>query len=203
MGTFYFILAFIIVLGFYAFSNSRLKKDFVIAGDSQSSRDLSRDEIKEMSVYKKHKIFKDTEGNTINPNNIIHMVVSGNSMSKSGILSGDEILVLKIDKNKPLEEQIRHGDLLCLDLEGVEGYKGYKLRVFDGFKGEKLLTSYYDEYGHKRESTRFYPKNSVSGIAKYKVGNYGHRMESTRPHPRKSISGKTKKNINRQVLRMT
>ena len=171
MGTFYFILAFIIVLGFYAFSNSRLKKDFVIAGDSQSSRDLSRDEIKEMSVYKKHKVFKDTKGNTINPNNIFRLMVSGNSMRESGIKSGDEILVMKIDKNKPLEEQIGYGDVLCINLEGTEGYKGYKLRVFEGFEGENLITSYCDENGQRRMSIHPYPKKSVSGIAKYKVGN--------------------------------
>lgn len=173
MGTFYFILAFIIVLGFYAFSNSRLKKDFVIAGDALPSRNLSHDEIKEMSVYKKHKIFKDTEGNTINPNNMFRMVVLGDSMSGRGIKSGDEILVLKIDKNKPLEEQIRPGDLLCINLESAEGYKGYKLRVFKDFEGEDLLTDYYVEceYGQERIPARSYSKKSVIGIAKYKVGN--------------------------------
>ena len=168
MGTFYFILAFIIVLGFYAFSNSRLKKDFVIAGDSLSSRNLSHDEIKEMSVYKKHKIFKDTEGNTINPNNIIRMVVSGNSMSGRGIKSGDEILVLKIDKTRPLKEQIKRDDLLCIYLDNI---KITKIRAFGKFAENGVLTYYYDDNGEIHFSSTPYSPESVIGIAKYKVGN--------------------------------
>ena len=34
MGTFYFVIAFVVILGFYAFSNIILKKDYVIAGDA-------------------------------------------------------------------------------------------------------------------------------------------------------------------------
>lgn len=164
MGTFYFIIAFIIVLGFYAYSNNLLKKDFVNVADCQSSRDLSRYEIKELSFYKKHKIYKDTKGNTINLNNMLHFVVSGESMRERGIRSGDEIFVLKIDKSKDLKEQIKRGDLLCIYLDEIGVYK---IRALDCLEENFVLTYYYDENGNRLRSR--YSSDNIIGIVKYKI----------------------------------
>ena len=168
MGTFYFVIAFVVILGFYAFSNIILKKDYVIAGDAFSSRNLTHDEIKDLSSYKKHKIFKDTNGNIINPKNMIRMVVSGNSMSPLRINSGDEIIALKIDKKKPLDQQIKKDNLVLIYLNDIGIYK---IRAFHSFDGNnKLLTYYYNEYGEKVMSKVGYSPDSIRGIVKYKVG---------------------------------
>lgn len=167
METFYFIIAFVLILGFYAYSNIRLKKDFVIAGDSFPSRNLTSDEIKKISSYKKHKIFKDANGNTIDPKKMIRMVISGDSMRPLNIKSGDEIIAMKIDKKEPVDKQIKRGNLLLIHLDDIGIYK---IRAFHDFEGDKLITYYYDEHGKKRMSPIGYPLKNVCGIIKYKVG---------------------------------
>lgn len=132
-----------------------------------SSRNLTHDEIKDLSSYKKHKIFKDTNGNIINPKNIIRMVVSGNSMSPLRINSGDEIIALKIDKSKPLVQQIKKDNLVLIYLNDIGIYK---IRAIHSFDGNKLSTYYYNEHGEKVMSTVGYSPESIRGIVKYKVG---------------------------------
>lgn len=166
MGVFYFIIAFVIVLGFYAYSNNRLRKDFVLAGDSQSEGNLSQEEVKEISYYDKHKVYKDEDGNTINPNSMTRLFVVGNGMSPR-INSRDQVIVIKIDKNRPLNEQIKRDDILLIYLEelGI-----YKLRAFYEFHGQNLLT-YYFVGKERRFSTRLYKPESICGIAKFKINN--------------------------------
>ena len=168
METFYFVLAFVIVLGFYAYSNLRLRKDYILTADSEPSKNLTPDEAKKLSYYRKHKIYKDTEGGTIDPKDMIHIFVSGSSLSPCNIESGDELIVMKTDDSIPLIKQIKENDILLLYLDDIHIHK---LRRFSSFEGENLITYYYDSEGHQRMSPIPYKPESVLGVAKYKVRN--------------------------------
>lgn len=84
--------------------------------------------------------------------------------SRKGV---DEIIALKIDKSKPLVQQIKKDNLVLIYLNDIGIYK---IRAIHSFDGNKLSTYYYNEHGEKVMSTVGYSPESIRGIVKYKVG---------------------------------
>lgn len=177
METFYFILAFIVSLVFYALCNIKLKRELVIIGDALSIKDFSAIELKEMSFYKKRKVVKDEMGKILNPSSLVRLVVAGNSLSSFNLCTGNEIIVKKINKKLALEDQIKENDILLIQIErGV-----YKLRAFDKFEGDNLCTFCNREISNeKRRSYFFYSRDSICGIVTYKLAEYKEDIDIIR-----------------------
>ena len=165
MATFYFIVAFVLVLGLYAFTNLKLRKDDVIGVEAGTTKGVTVDELKRASYSVKHRVVKDRLGNVINPESIIRIVVRGNCMKPLRIKSGDEMIAIKIDRERPLEEQVSPNDVLLIHLAdtGIN-----KIRAFEGFDGGNLKTFWFEENGEKHASSKVHTPESVLGIVRYK-----------------------------------
>ena len=165
MATFYFIILFVLALGFYAFCNLKLRKDHVIGVEAGTTKGVTADELGRLSYYRKHKIVKTRHGEIINPNSIIRIVVEGNCMKPLNINSGDEMIAIKIDKKRPLAEQIKTNDVLLIHLEdtGIN-----KIRAFNKFEGKDLVTFWYEEDGKEHLSSKKHSPKSILGIVRYK-----------------------------------
>lgn len=165
METFYFILAFVFVLSFYAYS-IRLRKDKVLVAYTQPTDDLAFVEAKKRLYYKKHKVYKDTEGKIINPKTMKIMFVSGNGMSPR-INSGDEIIVIKFDKKKDLDEQIHRDDILLFFSEDKRMY--YLREINAEYDSERIEATYYYYVNGERYKLEDRIEN-ICGIVRYKIG---------------------------------
>ncbi len=166
MATFYFIVCFVLVLGSYAFANLKLRKDYVMGVEAGTMKGVTADELRRASYSVKHKMVKDRQGNVINPDSIIRIVVEGNCMKPLRIKSGDEMIAIKIDKNRPLQEQIKENDVLLIHLadNGIN-----KIRAFESFDKGNLKTFWYEDDGTKHPSSKVHTPESVLGIVRYKV----------------------------------
>lgn len=167
METFYFILLFIAVFCLYAYSSLRLRKDKVIAVEAGTIDGVCSEVLKQSSYYVKHKIIKDNKGNILDPDNIIRIVIRGNCMKPLNINTGDEMIAVKIDKNKSLSEQISKNDVLLIYLEDK---RIHKIRAFEDFNTEnELKTFWFEDNGQKHYSSRPHSSNSVLGVVRYRV----------------------------------
>lgn len=165
MATYYFIVAFVLVLGFYAFANLKLRKDLVIGVEAGTTKGVTAEELKRVSYSVKHKVVKDSHGNVISPNSMIRIVVYGNCMKPLKINSGDQMIAIKIDKQRPIEEQIKPNDVLLIHLadNGIN-----KIRAFEAFDGRNLKTFWFEESGQKHPSSKVHTPESVLGIVRYR-----------------------------------
>lgn len=165
MATYYFIVFFVIVLGFYAFANLKLRKDYVMGVEAGTTKGVTADELKRASYSVKHRVVKDRQGNVINPKSIIRIVVEGNCMRPLKIKSGDEMIAIKIDSKRPLADQVKQNDVLLIHLKdtGVN-----KIRAFEAFDGSNLKTFWYEDNGQKHYSSKVHTPESVLGIVKYR-----------------------------------
>ena len=165
MATYYFIVAFVLVLGFYAFANLKLRKDFVMGVEAGTTKGVTADELRRASYSVKHRVVKDRKGNVINPDSIIRIVVEGNCMRPLRINSGDEMIAIKIDNKRPLDEQIKPNDVLLIHLAD-KGIK--KIRAFEAFEGRNLKTFWFEEDGQKHPSSKVHTPESILGIVRYR-----------------------------------
>ena len=165
METFYFIIAFVLVLAFYAYSNLVLRKDYVMGVEAGTTKGVTAEELKRASFSVRHKVLRDRRGNVIPADSIIRMVVEGNCMRPFHINNGDRMIAVKIDKNRPFEDQIRQNDVLLIHLEdnGIN-----KIRAFEGYDGENLRTFWFEDNGTKHPSSRVHTRESVLGVVRYK-----------------------------------
>lgn len=165
MATYYFIVTFVLVLGFYAFANLKLRKDFVMGVEAGTTKGVTADELKRVSYSVKHRVVKDRQGNVINPDSIIRIVVEGNCMRPLRIKSGDEMIAIRIDNQRPLQEQVKPNDVLLIHLAdtGIN-----KIRAFESFEGRNLKTFWFEENGQKHPSSKAHTPESVLGIVKYR-----------------------------------
>lgn len=165
MSTFYFIVGFVLVLAFYAYSNLKLRKDFVMGVEAGTTKGVTADDLKRASFSVKHKVVKDRQGNVIPADSIIRIVVEGNCMRPLHINNGDRMIVVKIDKNRPFEEQVKQNDVLLIHLKdnGIN-----KIRAFENFEGQNLRTYWFEDSGKKHPSSKVHTRESVLGVVRYK-----------------------------------
>lgn len=168
MGTFYFIIFFVLVLGFYAFCNLKFKKrDYVMCVEAGSTQKATAADLERQSFYVRRKILRDRHGNVLDPQKVLRIKVSGNCMKPYNISSGDEMLVELIDHSKPIDGQIKEKDVLLIHLRdsGIN-----KIRAFKRFADDGTLETYWFESdGSVHRSSKNHTKDSLVGVVKYRI----------------------------------
>lgn len=165
MGTFYFLLLIIIALVGYAVS-SICGKEVVRGVEAGPVGECDPKVVRERSFRARPIEVRDEKGSLIDTSNMIRVVVCGDCMSHRNIPNNSQLLVKKIDKTKPLEEQIKHDDIVMIHLKDQNLDK---IRIFDKFdEYHQLLTYRYS--GDVRVNSSFpHTKESVLGVVKYKL----------------------------------
>lgn len=166
MGTFYFIIVFVIVVAFYAYCNMGLKRDYVICVEAGDSEEANPQELNNASYYVPHRIIRDKNGRIINTSNMLRIKVSGNCMRPYGIESGDELLVKKIGKDECLDNVIQQNDILLIYLSDK---RMYKIRAFDRFEEGSLKTFRFLDNCERKDSRKLHTRESVVGKVEYKI----------------------------------
>ena len=75
-------------------------------------------------------------------------------------------MVKKINEKESICNQIKKGDILLIYLSDNDIYK---IRVFDRYEGEDLVTYRYDDNGRRQDSSRNHKESSIIGIVKYRL----------------------------------
>ena len=165
MGSFYFLLLIIIALVGYAIS-SISGKEVVRGVEAGPVGECDPKDVRERSFRARPIEVRDEKGSLIDTSNMIRVVVCGDCMSHRNIPNNSQLLVKKIDKTKPLEEQIKHDDIVMIHLKDQNLDK---IRIFDKFdEYHQLLTYRYS--GDVRVNSSFpHTKESVLGVVKYKL----------------------------------
>ena len=165
MGSFYFLLLIIIALVGYAIS-SISGKEVVRGVEAGPVGKCDPKVVRERSFRARPIEVRDEKGSLIDTSDMIRVVVCGDCMSHRNIPNNSQLLVKKIDKTKPLEEQIKHDDIVMIHLKDQHLDK---IRIFDKFdEYHQLLTYRYS--GDVRVNSSFpHTKESVLGVVKYKL----------------------------------
>ena len=151
----------------YAYCNINFgKSEFVQCVEAGPTIETNARRLKEKSFYDKHRIVKSKSGQEIDTSDMIRVVVAGNCMKPKNIESGSQLLVKKINRQRPVNSQIKQGDILLIHLadNGI-----YKVRIFDRYEGADLVTYRYDNSGERKDSSRNHKESSVIGIVKYRL----------------------------------
>lgn len=107
------------------------------------------------------------DGRYVNTRDYIRIIVKGNCMRPRNIQDGEEWLVERINKWKPLDRQIKQRDVLLIYLADKNLYK---IREFKDFNGNGLLnTFYYEENGTEHASSHPHTPESVRGVVRYAI----------------------------------
>lgn len=165
MGTLYFILILLLVLSIYAYCS--IKGREVVRGVEAGPIDsCDVDLINKRSFVSSPLRVCDKNGEVVNTNGMLRVVVCGNCMAPKGITDKMQLLVKKVD-TKSLDTTLKNGDIVMIHLRDK---KLDKIRVFDHFDNNGRLVTYrFDNSGNKIFSSRPHYRESVVGIAKYKI----------------------------------
>lgn len=167
METVYFFIILIVLIGIYAYCNIAYnKQEFVQCVEAGPTAETNARRLKEKSFYDKHRVVINKSGREIDTSGMIRIVASGNCMKPKGIESGSQLLVKKVNRKSPINNQIKKGDILLIHLvdNGI-----YKIRIFDRYDGTDLATYRYDDNGERKDSTRNHKETSVVGVVKYRL----------------------------------
>lgn len=155
-------------MALYAYVNICVgKREYVQCVDAGPTEGITAEMLKEKSFYDENRIVRDQNNKIVDTHKMIRVIVQGRCMEPKGIYTNDQLLVKKIDRNKPLEEQIKEDDILLIYLadNGI-----HKIRIFEGYeKDGRLKTYHYTDDGNKRKSKYPHKRNSVLGKVVYKV----------------------------------
>lgn len=168
METIYFGAILLGVLLLYAYSSIVLgKDDYVRCVEAGPTSKTDARRLKKLSFYDWHRTVKDRAGNVVDTSNMIRVRVEGNCMRPRHIETGDQLLVKKIDRRRPLRDQIQEGNILLIHLADT---KVDKIRIFDRYdEAGQLITYRYADDGTRQVSTRPHREESVVGVVKYRV----------------------------------
>lgn len=156
-----------IVLSIYAYFNIMTRKqDFVQCVEAGPTCQINADNLNANSFYDKHRIVKKKNGDVVDTSKMIRIIVKGNCMKPKQIESGSQLLVLKLDAQRPVKEQIKSGDILLIHLKDTNIHK---IRVFDKYENGVLQTYRFDDNGQKKKSSKPHQESSVIGVVKYKL----------------------------------
>jgi len=165
METVWFILIFALVASLYGFlCYKRGNAETVTAVEAGTMAKASSEWINSKS-FKSPKCQYKINGEIIDSSLYMRLVVEGNCMVPRGIASGDQLLALKVNDIEELRKELQHGNIVLIYLEDINLHK---IRVFDRFEGDNLMT-YYFENGKRRDSSRPHSINSIKGIVKYAI----------------------------------
>ena len=167
MEAVYFLLILVVVIVAYAYCNKVIgKKEYVMCVEAGPVGEADAQFLKSHSFYDWHRTVRGTDGKVLDTSGMLRVVVEGGCMEPRGIMSGDQLLVRRIDPRKDLREQIKHNDILLIYLEdtGIS-----KIRIFDCYNDDDTLVTYRYEGRERRDSSRPQSMKSVVGVVKYKV----------------------------------
>lgn len=167
METVYFLIILLAVVVIYAYFNIISgKQEFVQCVEAGPTLAINAKRLKELSFYDRHRTIQKTDGQEIDTSGMIRIVVKGNCMRPKNIESGAQLLVKKISEKESICNQIKKGDILLIYLSDNDIYK---IRVFDRYEGEDLVTYRYDDNGRRQDSSRNHKESSIIGIVKYRL----------------------------------
>lgn len=165
METAWFILIFLTVAGLYGFLCYRKgNAEEVTAVEAGATAKVSPEWINSKSFKAprcRYKVNEEVLDNSL----YMRLIVEGNCMMPRGIASGDQLLALKVNDIKDLKKELRSGNIVLIYLEDINLYK---IRIFDKFEGNNLITYYY-ENGERKNSSRPHSASSIKGIIKYAI----------------------------------
>lgn len=163
MGTVWFILIFVIVASLYGLlCYKQGNAETVIAVEAGSTAKASPKWINSKS-FKAPRCQYKINGEVIDSSLYMRLIVEGNCMIPRGIASGDQLLALKVNDIEELKKELHQDNIVLIYLEDVNLYK---IRIFDKFDGNNLLT-YYFENGKRKNSSKPHSASSIKGIVKY------------------------------------
>lgn len=167
METFYFFIIMFCAIAVYAFFNMVSgKQEFVQCVEAGPTLTTDAKRLRELSFYDRHRTIQMPDGKEIDTSGMIRIVVKGNCMKPKHIESGAQLLVKKINPKDHIRNQIKTGDILLIHLTDNDIYK---IRIFDRYKGEDLVTYRYDDDGKRKDSTRDHKESSIVGVVKYRL----------------------------------
>ncbi len=165
MGTFYFILAVILVLALYAYSSIK-GRDVVRAVEAGPVDKYDANLIRRRSFVSSPVKLCDEKGNPLSTKGMIRVIVCGNCMKPKGISDNTQLLVEKMPQAS-LKSRLHQGDIVMIHLKDK---KLDKIRIFDRFDEKNQLVTYrYDDAGKRVDSSRPHLLNSVVGVVRYKI----------------------------------
>lgn len=165
METVWFILIFAIVAGLYGYlCYKKGNAETVIAVEAGSTGKVSPRWINSKS-FKAPRCQYKVNGETIDSSMYMRLVVEGNCMTPRNIFNGDQLLALKVNSIEELRRELQPNNIVLIYLNDIDLYK---IRIFDSFDGDDLLTYYY-ENGKRKDSSRPHSIHSIKGIVKYAI----------------------------------
>lgn len=107
-----------------------------------------------------------SDDNIINTREYIRVLVDGKCMEPRGIMDKTHVLVQRIEKDIPFQQQIKIGDVLLIRLHDKWVYK---LRILQNYDDVNELITYRYQNGEKHQSSRNHNHKDVIGVVKYLI----------------------------------
>lgn len=167
METFYFLIILVIALAFYGYySMAPGRLEFVQCVEAGPTQEVDARRLRQLSFHDRRRTIRRPDGRRIGTAGMMRIVVKGNCMKPRHIETGAQLLVQKIDRHTPLAQQIKQGDILLIHLtdNGI-----HKIRIFDKYTDDGLLTYRFDDNGERQDSSRRHSEASVVGIVRYRL----------------------------------
>jgi len=116
-------------------------------------------------------------GKRVNLSGFHQFAVIGECMQVKEIEEGNIVLVKKFDNKETKKDLLKPQDVLVICLNDKK-YKGYKIRVFEGFdKDGSLKTFCYNADGSLHNSSKNHQIDQIIGVVKFVVDM--NKMKST------------------------
>jgi len=163
----YFVLILMILLVAYYVSNNKLKRlEYVRCVEAGPTTKVSANDLRRLSFEDNYLDLKDPDGNNINRDGMIRVIVNGDCMHCRRIVNGTQLLVEPISTSKLLKEQVKQGSILMIHIPDTNVYK---IRELDNMDDTYVYTFYYNPDGSKHFSSRPHSLSNVVGIVRYRI----------------------------------
>ena len=162
----YTFILVILLVGFYLLKRKSHNQDFIQCVEAGPLKEVDASALSGMSYYDRPLVIRDEKGNVLDRSTYARLVVNGSCMSERGINDKDIIIAERVPQDVGImKAELKPDSIVWLHIN--ETGKD-KIRVFEKWKDDSLVT-YYFSNGQKKYSSNSHKPSQLCGIVKYKL----------------------------------
>lgn len=156
------IVTLCVLYGITSHLYAKQKEDLIIDVEAGPTSECACVLSKEKAISK---IIKLPNGRFVDSQKYVRIKIHGNCMEPRDILNGEQWLVSKVNHNKPVEDNIKVGDVVLIHLKDKNLYK---IREVKHISDNSLDTIRY-ENGVEKKSSKPHSYGDVIGVVQYAI----------------------------------
>lgn len=163
----YALILAMLLLSYYFAKQKNTKREFVQCVEAGPVEGIDSNDLAQRSYFDRQIVIRDERGQELNHDNYSRLIVKGACMTERKIYDGDTIIAEIIDNSRRdyIKKELQPDNIVWLHIEdtGMD-----KIRVFQEWKGDDMITYYYKN-GVKHPSSSNHNIEQIRGIVRYKI----------------------------------